>query len=72
MKLFKRKRCDFCHEKCPLIPFNCKCGGTFCSIHRYSFLHFCDYDHQSYDRSKISLSSAEAQRGFFGWGGSAE
>ena len=62
MKLFKRKRCDLCRKKCPLIPYNCKCGGIFCSVHRYSFLHFCDYDHKSYDRSKIHLPKIVADK----------
>ena len=62
MKLFKKKRCDFCDEKCPIIPFTCKCGGKFCTIHRYSFMHFCDYDHKSDGRFKIYLPKIVAEK----------
>ncbi len=41
----KRKiiRCTFCKQKCNLIQFDCKCGGIFCSIHRYTHSHNCSY-----------------------------
>ena len=46
MKLFKRKRCDLCHEKCPMIPFICECGRRLCDKHRYSLIHICFHDQE--------------------------
>ena len=41
----KRKiiRCTCCKQKCNLIRFDCKCGGVFCSVHRYAHMHKCNY-----------------------------
>ena len=54
-QIFKNNRCDLCNKKYGLIPFQCKCGGKFCTEHRYSFMHCCDFDHSSFERSKIYL-----------------
>lgn len=54
-QIFKRNRCSLCNKKYGLIPFNCRCGGKFCSEHRYSFMHFCNFDHTSFERNKINL-----------------
>ena len=54
-KIFKRNRCDLCNKKYGLIPFKCRCGGKFCAEHRYSFMHFCDFDYTSFERNKIHL-----------------
>ena len=49
-KIFKKNRCDMCDQKCGLIPLKCKCGGKFCSEHRYTFMHCCDIDYPSIER----------------------
>ena len=54
-RIFKTNRSDLCDKKYGLIPFRCECGGKFCSEHRYSFTHYCNFDHFSFDRSKIYL-----------------
>ena len=40
-KKTKKKRCTFCNAKLNMIYFDCKCGGNFCSKHRYSHTHNC-------------------------------
>ena len=39
----KSKRCSHekCNKKLKLISFDCKCGGCFCSEHRYMSSHNC-------------------------------
>jgi predicted nucleic acid binding AN1-type Zn finger protein len=39
----KQKRCSHekCNKKLKLIVFDCKCGGSFCSEHRYTSSHNC-------------------------------
>ena len=39
----KNIRCDFCKKKCNLIFFKCKCNGIFCSVHKYTHMHNCNY-----------------------------
>ena len=37
------KRCTYekCNKKLKLIAFDCRCGGKFCSEHRYTSKHNC-------------------------------
>ena len=39
----KVKHCSFdgCKTKLKLISYDCKCGNTFCSKHRYTSEHNC-------------------------------
>ncbi|XP_059624389.1 zinc finger A20 and AN1 domain-containing stress-associated protein 6-like [Cornus florida] len=40
-------RCSFCRKRVGLTGFKCRCGQTFCSIHRYSDEHNCLFDYKS-------------------------
>ncbi|RYE83899.1 MAG: hypothetical protein EOO65_03170, partial [Methanosarcinales archaeon] len=31
----KSNRCTKCHKKLGLTPFVCRCGSSFCGVHRY-------------------------------------
>ena len=42
----KKNRCGVCKKKVGLTGFTCRCGGLFCSIHRYSDKHQCDFDYK--------------------------
>ena len=42
----KKNRCQSCKKKVGLTGFTCRCGGLFCSIHRYSDKHQCDFDYK--------------------------
>ena len=53
--IFKNNRCDFCNKKYGLIPFECRCGGKFCTEHRYSFMHVCDLDYPSIERERLKV-----------------
>ena len=35
-----------CKKKVGLTGFTCRCGGLFCSIHRYSDKHECKFDYK--------------------------
>ncbi len=34
-------RCLICNKKLKLISYSCKCGGSFCPKHRYTYTHNC-------------------------------
>ena len=53
----KKNGCQICNKKYGLIPFECKCGGFFCTKHRYTDLHDCKFDHVSIEREKIRQSN---------------
>ena len=49
----KTIRCGICRQKCNLICFECKCGGIFCSVHRYTHSHNCTYiEQKTQDKKK--------------------
>ena len=39
--MFERCSHESCKKKLKLISFDCKCGGKFCSVHRYMNSHNC-------------------------------
>ncbi|KAM0831641.1 hypothetical protein ACQ4PT_065400 [Festuca glaucescens] len=47
-------RCMSCKKKVRLLGFACRCGGTFCSLHRYADGHACSFDYKKADREKIA------------------
>ncbi len=51
-------RCNFdlCKRKLNIaesIKGKCRCEKTFCSIHRYSNEHNCDFDYQEQNKLKL-------------------
>ncbi|XP_017041923.1 AN1-type zinc finger protein 6 [Drosophila ficusphila] len=49
-----KKRCDKCGKKLGLTGgFPCRCGGTFCTVHRYSDRHECNFDYRELGASEI-------------------
>lgn len=54
--------CSFCKKKVSF-SFKCKCGKTFCSLHRYSDRHSCSYDyaeaHRKLLRTQLPLVNGE-------------
>ena len=44
-------KCPFpnCNRKIKLTDFSCRCGLTFCSLHRLSEQHNCSYDYKNLD-----------------------
>lgn len=50
----KKNRCLSCKKKVGLTGFSCRCGGLFCSIHRYSDKHECNFDYKAMGEKEIS------------------
>jgi len=56
-KLKKRNRCYSCKKKVGLTGFECRCGGLFCGLHRYSDKHNCSYDYKADGREAIAKAN---------------
>ncbi|EME31537.1 AN1-type zinc finger protein 5 [Galdieria sulphuraria] len=54
-----KNRCQWCNKKVGLTGFSCRCGYVFCSEHRYSDKHNCNFDFKS--QNKEILSKANPQ-----------
>ena len=50
----QKRRCLVCKKKVGLTAISCRCGGLFCSIHRYSDKHDCDFDYKAMGKKEIS------------------
>lgn len=49
----KKNRCLMCRKKVGLTGFECRCGGLFCSVHRYSDKHDCTFDYKELGAQEI-------------------
>jgi len=49
----KTNRCQVCRKKVGLTGFVCRCGGLFCSIHRYSDKHNCTFNYRELGAEEI-------------------
>ncbi|KAF5296530.1 hypothetical protein FQR65_LT01520 [Abscondita terminalis] len=50
----KRMRCAECNKRLNITNmYHCRCGGIFCSQHRYSEVHHCNYDYKTEGRKII-------------------
>ncbi|CAL8082478.1 unnamed protein product [Orchesella dallaii] len=49
----KKNRCQLCRKKVGLTGFECRCGGLFCSVHRYSDKHDCTFDYRQLGAEEI-------------------
>ncbi|GJT44095.1 zinc finger A20 and AN1 domain-containing stress-associated protein 8-like protein [Tanacetum coccineum] len=50
-------RCTTCRKKVGLTGFNCRCGNLFCSIHRYSDKHDCQFDYRATAKDAIAKAN---------------
>lgn len=50
-------RCNCCKKRVGLTGFNCRCGNTFCSLHRYSDKHDCPFDYKAAGRAAIEKAN---------------
>ncbi|KAF8411591.1 hypothetical protein HHK36_004148 [Tetracentron sinense] len=50
-------RCSFCRKRVGLTGFKCRCGQTFCSLHRYSDKHNCLFDYKSAGQDAIAKAN---------------
>jgi hypothetical protein len=53
----KKNRCLSCKKKVGLTGFTCRCGGLFCSLHRYSDKHVCSFDYKELGAEEIRKSN---------------
>lgn len=49
----KKNRCFECRKKVGLTGFECRCGGLYCSLHRYSDKHKCSFDYHALGAEQI-------------------
>ncbi|XP_031332297.1 AN1-type zinc finger protein 6-like isoform X5 [Photinus pyralis] len=49
----KKNRCAICRKKVGLTGFECRCGGLFCGVHRYSDKHNCTFDYREMGAQEI-------------------
>ncbi|KAL3689828.1 hypothetical protein R1sor_016137 [Riccia sorocarpa] len=50
-------RCFSCKKRVGLTGFPCRCGNTFCSLHRYSDKHSCSFDYKTAGRDAIAKAN---------------
>ncbi|XP_042493101.1 zinc finger A20 and AN1 domain-containing stress-associated protein 8-like [Macadamia integrifolia] len=50
-------RCSSCRKRVGLTGFKCRCGQTFCSIHRYSDKHNCQFDYKTAGQDVIARAN---------------
>jgi len=50
-------RCWLCNKRVGLTGFKCRCGGTFCSSHRYSENHECSFNYKGVGREAIAKAN---------------
>ncbi|WVZ92774.1 hypothetical protein U9M48_038815 [Paspalum notatum var. saurae] len=50
-------RCSSCRKKVGLLGFPCRCGATFCSMHRYPEKHSCEFDFKTAGRAQIAKNN---------------
>ncbi|XP_071444669.1 AN1-type zinc finger protein 6 isoform X1 [Hetaerina americana] len=49
----KKNRCATCRKKVGLTGFECRCGGLYCAVHRYSDKHECTFDYRQMGAQEI-------------------
>ncbi|KAI5081443.1 hypothetical protein GOP47_0004626 [Adiantum capillus-veneris] len=49
----KPNRCLTCNKRVGLTGFKCRCGGLFCSLHRYNDKHDCTFDYKAAAQNSI-------------------
>lgn len=50
-------RCFCCKKKVGVMGFTCRCGSTFCGVHRYPEKHDCNFDFKSQGRDAIAKAN---------------
>ncbi|KAH9316943.1 hypothetical protein KI387_018712, partial [Taxus chinensis] len=50
-------RCFSCRKRVGLTGFKCRCGNTFCGLHRYAEKHSCTFDFKTAGRESISKAN---------------
>jgi hypothetical protein len=53
----KKNRCLTCKKKVGLTGFECRCGGLYCGLHRYSDKHECTFDYKKLAQEEITKAN---------------
>lgn len=54
----KKKKCPVCHKKLKLAEtYLCRCGYSFCSVHRYPESHPCSFDYKTEGRRMLEKNN---------------
>jgi len=60
-KKAKKAKCGMCKKKLGLTGFDCRCGGLFCSTHRYSDKHNCGFDYETLGKDQLRKANPVVQ-----------
>ncbi|KAK1421198.1 hypothetical protein QVD17_23362 [Tagetes erecta] len=52
-----RNRCGSCRRRVGLTGFTCRCGTTFCGMHRYPEKHGCTFDYKTMGKEAIAKAN---------------
>ncbi|ESO10343.1 hypothetical protein HELRODRAFT_91895 [Helobdella robusta] len=58
----KSNKCHICKKRVGLTGFDCRCGGLFCGLHRYSDTHQCTFDYKEEARKEIAMKNPKVSR----------
>ncbi|KAL5998135.1 sit4 associated protein [Asimina triloba] len=50
-------RCEVCRKRVGLTGFVCRCGGTFCGLHRFWDKHCCSFEFKKMERDAIARAN---------------
>jgi len=57
----KKTRCLICKKKLGITGFDCRCGGMFCSLHRFEDQHNCNFDFKTTEREKLAKDNQKVE-----------
>ncbi len=59
-----KSKCFSCSKKTGMLGFECKCGYSFCGMHRYPEEHKCDFDYKNEGKARLAAAATkiEAQK----------
>jgi hypothetical protein len=49
-----KPRCFMCKKKLGLLGFTCRCGGSYCAVHRADVEHKCTFDYSAEQKRQLS------------------
>lgn len=52
-------KCGQCRARLGLLTFDCRCGKTFCSSHRYADEHNCSFDYRKLGQEEIQRNNPQ-------------
>jgi hypothetical protein len=61
-KKTKRPRCDHpdCRKLIGYMGYTCRCGQTYCALHKYAKEHNCTFDFKTLERENLARKNGSA------------